>query len=261
MGAFSEVTGFFTTWNSIVCVRIIAIHAVPCTDRNALCRARSVSQIAPRHSGPYGIPYAVPSGGPRALLAPFPPAGPCARSKDPGLLRLFGASLKALHVRRRRHEKPLRSARSGGVQNSDRISLPLEGPSANSARVDARRVTPARDAQSICRSSVHSLLNFRCSRESLAQGTRLLRLVEFEVSSGVRAFFLRAARCLGFSRHHNIDTRRERPMDFRIPQEIKELLGKLDDFIEREIKPLENQRRQHPLLRSSPRACAHGLGQ
>jgi acyl-CoA dehydrogenase len=30
-------------------------------------------------------------------------------------------------------------------------------------------------------------------------------------------------------------------MDFRIPQETKELLGKLDAFIEREIKPLENR--------------------
>ena len=30
-------------------------------------------------------------------------------------------------------------------------------------------------------------------------------------------------------------------MDFRIPQETKELLAELDAFIEREIKPLENQ--------------------
>ena len=30
-------------------------------------------------------------------------------------------------------------------------------------------------------------------------------------------------------------------MDFRIPKEIKELLAKMDAFIEAEIKPLENQ--------------------
>ncbi len=30
-------------------------------------------------------------------------------------------------------------------------------------------------------------------------------------------------------------------MDFRIPQPIQDLLARMDDFIEREIKPLENQ--------------------
>ena len=30
-------------------------------------------------------------------------------------------------------------------------------------------------------------------------------------------------------------------MDFRIPQETKELIARIDAFIEAEIKPLENQ--------------------
>ena len=50
-------------------------------------------------------------------------------------------------------------------------------------------------------------------------------------------------------------------MDFDIPAEIAAYLRELDGFIEREIRPLEREKRQYPLLRSSPRACAHRLGQ
>ena len=56
-----------------------------------------VRKLTPTIGGPYGNPYAVPSGGPRAL---------CCRHthsrerdhKDPGLLRPLCASLQALHV-------------------------------------------------------------------------------------------------------------------------------------------------------------------
>ena len=34
-------------------------------------------------------------------------------------------------------------------------------------------------------------------------------------------------------------------MDFEIPEEIRRKLGELDDFIEREIKPLENENLQY----------------
>lgn len=93
--------------------------------------ARFVSlKLTPTIGGPYG-----------SLRTPFPPAGPAlcgehakARDrdhKDPGLLRhcTFGGDMK----------NPSEAHRSGGVQKSGPDSLPSEGPSASSARVDARR--------------------------------------------------------------------------------------------------------------------------
>ncbi len=48
---------------------------------------------------------------------------------------------------------------------------------------------------------------------------------------------------------------------FEIPGEITDYLAELDDFIEREIKPIEARERQYPLLRSPPRARPDRLGQ
>ena len=50
-------------------------------------------------------------------------------------------------------------------------------------------------------------------------------------------------------------------MDFDIPADIAAYLGELDAFIEREIRPLGARERQYPLLRPSPRARPHRLGQ
>jgi hypothetical protein len=49
-------------------------------------------------------------------------------------------------------------------------------------------------------------------------------------------------------------------VDFDIPADIADLLAELDDFIEREIKPLERGR-QHPVLRPPARGRAHRLGE
>ena len=48
-------------------------------------------------------------------------------------------------------------------------------------------------------------------------------------------------------------------MDFEIPAEIQATLDALDEFIEREIKPLEAAGRQHPVLRPPPRVRPHRL--
>ena len=49
-------------------------------------------------------------------------------------------------------------------------------------------------------------------------------------------------------------------VDFNLPEDLNEYLAELDDFIEAEIKPLEQRRRQHPLLRPPPGGRPDRLG-
>ena len=49
-------------------------------------------------------------------------------------------------------------------------------------------------------------------------------------------------------------------MDFELPPDLVDYLAEFDDFIEREIKPLEQAGRQHPLLRPPARGRPHRLG-
>ena len=83
---FGEVPEFFTTWNSIVCVRMNSFSCGPLSVRNRTSPMFVSLKLTPTIGGPYGIPYAVPSGGPRASWR----SRACVRDrdhKDPGLLR------------------------------------------------------------------------------------------------------------------------------------------------------------------------------
>ncbi len=102
--------------------------------------ARFVSlKLTPTIGGPYGHPYAVPSGGPRALRHDHTHTRE-RDHKDPGLLHPRVRRESARHCTLGGDMKnPSEAHRSGGVQKSGPDSLPSEGPSASSARVDARR--------------------------------------------------------------------------------------------------------------------------
>lgn len=177
---FSEVPDFFTTRNSIVCVRM---NSFSCRPR--LCGiARPVCEPKAHPSHRWTV---------RQARTPFPPAGPALGEnhaylvrdcdhKDPGLLRHCTLW--------RRHEKPLRSSSLGRGPKVGPDSLPSEGPSASSARVDARRGRAVvADAWSVSLFAVHSAAQFHLSEaRSLAQGTRLLRLSNPGVKRGSCVF-------------------------------------------------------------------------
>ena len=130
----------------------IFCHAALVTKRTAFVSLK----LTPTIGGPYGNPYAVPSGGPRALRREHTLARE-RDHKDPGLLRPLCASLQSTARAGGGMKNPSEAHRSGGVQKSGPDSLPSEGPSASSARVDARRDDAgAWDAWSLFRSSVHS---------------------------------------------------------------------------------------------------------
>lgn len=89
-------------------------------------------------------------------------------------------------------KNPSGARRSGGVQISDRIALRSEGSSANRARVGARQKAGG-DAQSIFRSSVHSLLNFRFAARCLGAKGRGFYARRFAKSSTSERFSLERA--------------------------------------------------------------------
>jgi len=143
---------------------------------------------------------------------PFPPAGPALRCdhanvRNRGFRGSGSPQCTALRSCRRRHEKPLRSSSLGRGPKSDRVTFRSEGSSASSARVDARRKAGG-DAQSIVRSSVHSLLTFRFrTRGSRAKG-RGFYAPRFRKSSALCEE--RCAPVLRFARRDPIPNRRQR---------------------------------------------------
>ncbi len=62
------------------------------------------------------------------------------------------------------------------------------------------------------------------------------------------------------ARRDRTHKRKAEHVDFDIPKDLADYLDELDEFIEREIKPLEQAERQHPLLRPPARGRAHRLG-